>query len=460
MLRYLGNLPIYFKTLKDMNKLIIVFLCVFFGSNTIAQKTKYNLMFDQGQVALSEKQKEEIKKILTWIKPKEVVSIFPLTYDTNFDRLFFPRNAKSQADQVMLYAKSIGFEPEGTPRNFPSTYKGLSVCVNVSYNVPKPKNLLSEIFPEKPSQYFIIDPKKDTFIIGNEGTKLLFEAGSLISSKKVKVELKEFYGVGDLIKNGLPTSSNGNLIETGGSIYLNATAHDNEKAQVKINANKGVTVDFTIGKSDPEMEIFVKDPRYPNQMNWVLPRNKSSITESWQMTETILNAEKSIQSEKVFNSKEEWEAYLKMKKEAEAQKQKNDEAKRLIQKKNNEVKRLAQNKMNSKLKLYNFGYINCDKFINEPMIPFFVESDQNTIAEYYLVFNDVRGVMMGKVYNQQVNFGSVPKNKEATLIALSYIDKQAYLYRSTITTGSSTVSNIILKPVEESFLNEQLALLK
>ncbi|MBL4592399.1 MAG: hypothetical protein JKX68_01120 [Flavobacteriales bacterium] len=263
--------------------------------------------------------------------------------------------------------------------------------------------------------------------------------------------MKEFYALDDLIKNALPTSSNGKLIETGGSIYLNATENNNKKKQVKINPSIGVAIDFTIGKDDPEMEVFVKDPRYTNQVNWILPRAKrsSSIKKSWQMTETIYNADKTIRSEQVFHSKEEWEAHLQKRKEEKEQKRKEEE-----------IKQVTKNKMDSKLKIYNLGYINCDKFYNEPMTPFIVAADQKTIAEYYLVFKDVRGVMKGKLYNQQVNFGSVPKNKQATLVAVSFIDKQAYFFNSSINISSSEIPTIILKPVEESFLNQQLALLK
>ncbi|MFM6983870.1 MAG: hypothetical protein ACKOXF_07040 [Chitinophagaceae bacterium] len=65
------------------------------------------------------------------------------------------------------------------------------------------------LFPEKPSQFFVIDPLKDTLIIGKEGTRLLFKKGSLMSTKKVQIELKEFYQLGDYIKSGLATVSNG-----------------------------------------------------------------------------------------------------------------------------------------------------------------------------------------------------------------------------------------------------------
>ena len=433
-----------------MKKFIFSVLFIALMCHTFAQKTRYNLMFTKGQTELNNQQKEELQKITTWIKPEQTVSVFPLTYDSIYDRLYFPKNAKDQAEWIATYAQSIGFEIQNIPSNFPSSYKGLSVTVNITYSNPKLINALADLFPEKPSQFFVIDPNKDTMIIGNEGTKLLFESGSLMSKNKVKIELKEYYSLDDYIKGGLPTTSNGKMIETGGSIYLNATQDDNDKKQVKINPDKGVGVDFTIGKTEPDMEVFIKDLRYTDQVNWILPKKiQSKIRQSWQMTETIYNADGSVSSEEVFRSKEEWEAHLKAQQEAAAKKQKEQE-----------IKTTTQNKMDSKLKIYDLGYINCDRFPNESLAPLMVAADEKTTAEYYLVFTDIRGVMHGQVYNNHVKFGGVPTAREGQLIAVSFIDKQAYYFKCTVKAGKMNVPKVMLEPVEESFLNEQLALLK
>ena len=435
-----------------MKNLIFVTLFTILTCQITAQKSRFNLTFTPGQTELTNEQKESIKKIKTWIKPNVSVSIFPLTYNEKSDKIFFAKNARDYANQIVKYAQSIDFEVLGIARNFPSGYRGISVSVNVEYKDPKRINDLAELFPEKPSQFFIIDPNKDTMIIGNEGTKLLFEANSLLCATNVKIELKEFYGMGDYIKSGLPTTSNGQLIETGGSIYLDATAENNPKKKVKINSNKGVAVDFTIGKSDPDMEIFVKDKRFPDRINWVRPnqpRQSMKRKSSWRMTETLLNADGSIKSKQVFTSKAAWEAHL--------QKRKEDEEKRVQDRK---IVQKTQQKMASKLKVYNLGFINCDKFPDEPLMAYNIPADQERAATYYLVFKDVRGVMQGHIRDQQVHFGSVPKNKAATLIVMSYNEKQAYFYNTDLNLGNSTTPKINLKPVKESFLNAQLALLK
>ena len=115
------------------------------------------------------------------------------------------------------------------------------------------------------------------------------------------------------------------------------------------------------------------------------------------------------------------------------------------------------------LQLYNFGFINCDRFIDEPQKPFMVNLDEtniNTTANYYLVFNDIRGVITGSTSAKELSFGEVPVNKQATLIAISFEGSQAYYFSSLVTTGSKSNLKVSLKPVDEKFINGELAKLK
>ena len=460
-----------------MKKWIIFLMFIVFINNTIAQETRYNLLFKHGQTELTEEQKGQISNIARSIKDGARVMVYPLVYDSIFDHLVYEVNAKDQASEIVKFAKTIGFELLRTPVNFPSTYRGRSVGVNMKYN--KPKNIvtpdtepkivsysLKNHYPEKPSQYFIINPNKDTLIVVKEGTKLFFEAGSLMSTQKVQIELKEFYSLEDYMKSGLPSVSNGKMIETGGCIYLNATKREPGGQQVNINPNKGIGTDFRLGKDDPKMQIFVKDPRSTNKMNWILPP-KRMIKEDWEMTETILDINGKSISQKKYTSKVEWEQHVRdeERQAADAKRQLEKEQREAAEEQRKEAIRSEmqakiQNKMDSKLKVYNLGYINCDKFFNEAMSPFTIAADEKTSAEYYLIYNDIRGVMKGIVNNSKVEFGVVPSNRKATLIAVSFIDKQAYYDKCTILSGSIEIPKIALKPVDESFLNHQLSLFK
>jgi hypothetical protein len=431
-----------------------------------AQEIKHNVLFRPGQTQLTDKQKKDFLDFSKTLNDGKRVIVFPLTYDSIFDHLTYARSAKNQAEKLAEYAKTIGFELLGIPGNFPSAYRGVSVSVNMKYTkpqeslsdetVPEPVSTsLKNHYPEKPSQYFVIDPNRDTVIIGNEGTRLFFESGSLMSAKKVQIELKEFYSLGDYMKNALPTISNGKMILTGGSIYLNAIENNSSKKRVNINQDKGVAAEFKLGKDDPDMQIFVKDSR-SGKVNWVLPV-KPSQKEDWEMTEVLLDEKRNIIWEKKYTSKEAWEKHLKEEEQIAIEEKKQEKEAR----EKAAASILTRNNMNEKLKIYNLGYINCDKFPNEPMTPYTITADEKmSNAEYYLIYSDIRGVMTGYTINKVVSFGSVPIGRGATLIAVSFIGKQAYYFKSAIRIDGKPVPKISLKPVDESFLNQELASLK
>lgn len=423
-------------------------LCLLSAIAMHAQDNKYNIVFKPDQTTLGEQQKKEISFIASRLMEGESILLYPLAYDSIMDIYKFTSASKTQAQAIADYATSIGFVTTGFPRNFPSGYSGMSVGVGLRFTQTPLASANYGLFPEKPSQFFVINPLKDTLIIGKEGTRLLFKAGSLMSPKKVKIELKEFYQLGDYIKSGLPTVSNGQMLQTGGSLYLNATENDDAKKTVKIQPQIGVQVDFTMGKNDTTMQVFIKDPAKPNQLNWILPSRRVSKT-SWEITETVLDADGNVVSEETFHSKEEWDKH---------REEKEKERKAAV--KAAEIKAETSQKMDSKLKIYDLGYINCDKFYDEPTMPLIVTADSKYNAQYYVVYSDIRGVMKGETTSGSVHFGSVAKNREAVLIAVSIVDKQSYFFKCKLGAGGKLEKKIALSPVDDNFLNQELALLK
>jgi hypothetical protein len=410
--------------------------------NATAQSARHNLLFKQGQTKISSEQERQLTELAASLDDGDRVTVYPLTYDSVFDRLVYSTIARQQAAEIVSFTESIGFEHQGTPINFPSAYSGISVGVIIKYerpdfNVwiePKSVNTLRGQSPPKTAQYFVIDPKRDTVITGDEGTKLLFEAGSLLSNEPVRIELREFYALGDLMKNDLPTVSNGRMIQTAGSIYLNATKNADSNTPVKLNQNKGVGIQFSAA-TDPGMQIFVKDP-LSRETNWILPEDRPA--EDWQMTWTLLDPDGSIVDQQTFMSREAWEQHLK----------------------NREADAKADEVSRDQLRAYGFGFINCDKFYDAPMVSLALPVDRSTLADHYLVYKNVRGVVKGALHRGEVDFGSVPANIPALLIAVSFFEGQAYYFESTITAGSDEQPVIDLQPVEHAFVYQQLALLK
>jgi len=411
-----------------------------------AQKKTFNIYFKHNQVQLSLEQEKQLQDIGGKTKAEELVTIFPLTYDSIYKTYFFAKVADKQAAEIARYSRTIGFRVLSSPANFPSGFKGRSYSVNMKIIDHVIVEVKSKNFAPKPSQFFMIDPKRDTLITGNEGTKLHFPIGCLLTKSKAMVELKEYYAMADYVKYGLPTISNGKLIETGGVIYLNVKEATGSKKPVNINPNKGIGAEFTLGKKKTDMKVFIKDPS-SSDMNWEL-QDSFKRKGTWQMTETIYDSDDNIISEITYNSKEEWEKHLK-----------DVEKKEILQKQ----AVVNKGKSDNMLQIYNLGFINCDRFINEPQKPFMVnltEENKNSAANYYLVFNDIRGVMNGSSTDKEVSFSSVPVNKKATLIAVSFEGSQAYYFSTEIMTGKSSNLKINLMPVEEKFIHSELAKLK
>lgn len=432
----------------------------------------FTVEFKPGQTTLGDKQKQAVNEAASKLKDGAVATFLPLVYDSTYDQYKFTQNAKEQAQAIADYAATCGFKLIGMPRNFPSSFSGLSIGVNMRYSkpaemtaqtqIPAPKpETLDAHYPDKPSQFFIINPLRDTVVYGLEGTKLQFKAGSLLSKKPVKVELKEYYKLEDYLKNGLTTSSNGQLIQSGGSIYLNAKDNNNNARQIGIDQKIGVGVDFTMGKSDTAMLIFIKDPKVNDRINWVLPKTRQ-IVETWQMTETVIGPDGKVISKKNYN-KEEWAKHQEEEKakEEEARKKAEEERKKAEEESRLQTARNTTDmNMQSKLRIYDLGYINCDKFYKEPKTSIQFAADTLIGTEYYLVYTDIRGILKGDVSGKDVFFEDISQNRTATLLVVSIVNKQAYFFTCQIDPLSKSKPKIKLVAVSDAYLDQQLAVLK
>ena len=432
-----------------MKKLILAPLLLCLVLTTSAQHSRHNIIFDLGQTELDFSLENEIKKLLQPLNEGQYMTLFPLTFDSLHNRLTYAKNAKSQAEAIREFIKSMQFEVTDLVSNFPSAYRGMSVSITVTLHIPglDPPTTLASHYPEKPSQFFVIDPDKDTIIVGEEGTTLYFKAGVLLCQNKVEVELKEYYGLDDYLKSGLQTASNGQMIETGGTIYLDAVDEISKK-KVSINQGEGIGIDFTIGKDNPEMQIFVKDPRSSGSINWILPP-KPTYTKRFRVTFSSYDVQSGKRITKVFNSEKEWDEF-KRQLELEAEKKR----------KEYEVKVATRKSMEGKLSVLELGFINCDRFYNEPMQPLQLTADPENPAEYYLIFKDVRGVMKGRISDGKVQFGSVPRFKQCTLIAVSISEDSTYFYKDSFEIGAEKPKAVQLTLTDEAYVNQQLALLK
>lgn len=309
---------------------------------------------------------------------------------------------------------------------------------------------------EKPQKYIASSTEPST-ITGNKGTIIHLNPedletidGSKLGSD-IEVELMELHDNSSLILNNSPTTSNGKILVTGGAYYINMKS---DGKQLQLKQNTGLDVEFPkITKG--EMALFLGERDSLDQVNWIqtndkfVSKNLSTPEEPEKKTKYIkktsneldaifgyIDGEDSIvETNEEEVSKEEYEQYLKKKEEIE-----------------------TCIKTYEATKVLNFGWINCDRFYNDPREQFPIQLTVNNpdirSARFYLVFNNINSMMQSSYFNIQkeaVRFENIPENEEVTILAISASGDKPMLYKKKITTGRVNKLEVAF---EETTINE------
>lgn len=130
-----------------------------------------------------------------------------------------------------------------------------------------------------PTQLFEINPNKDTVIETMGGIVFAIPAGAFVNAKDpMTVEIREALTPMDIMKSGLSTTSNGELLETGGMFYINArNASPNGEGgrgetSLQINPDKPVYANVPTNEIRPGMQLFEGERTADGGINWVNPQ--------------------------------------------------------------------------------------------------------------------------------------------------------------------------------------------
>ncbi|WPO77530.1 hypothetical protein [Flavobacterium sp. KACC 22761] len=154
-------------------------------------------------------------------------------------------------------------------------------------NVAENKKLLSDFFikNDKKPQFFLINNQKDTTILCAEKTKITIKANSFVLLKtgkeataKIKISVKEYYSISDMILGGLSTTSNGKLLETGGMLHIAATANG-EKCDLR--KGKNMEIAFPKKGNKDGMQLF-NGIWQKNQINWIVDKSSFDLSETFE----------------------------------------------------------------------------------------------------------------------------------------------------------------------------------
>ena len=128
-----------------------------------------------------------------------------------------------------------------------------------------------------PTTHYAIDTNQDTTLVGKSGTKLHIYKNSFVDSDglpfqgNVNVELREATTKEDILLGKMFTVSDGNILESGGMIYVQAKS---ETGNLKLAENKVIDVEMRADQIKDFMQIYSAEfDSSTNQFNWVKPSN-------------------------------------------------------------------------------------------------------------------------------------------------------------------------------------------
>lgn len=147
----------------------------------------------------------------------------------------------------------------------------------------KDNSLKPWYFNDQPEQVFTIDNTQDQTVVGKNGVKVFFPAGCLATNnpaQPVTIKLKEYTRLVDMLLANISTTSNGELIETGGTVDV--TAFDSEGNKLELKQASEIQLSFPTAKPLPGMQTFIGDRSADGSVNWQVAggAKTSSITNS------------------------------------------------------------------------------------------------------------------------------------------------------------------------------------
>jgi outer membrane protein OmpA-like peptidoglycan-associated protein len=237
-LRSMGN-P---KTMKK----IVLSLSLVAGATTFAQtanQTSLSIYFAKDSYDLSDASMQLLDSLRTSVTdPAEELLLLGHT-DSDASVAYNKELSLNRTRAVQNYLFDhdfhnrihIDWKGEAKPvnGNMNETEKTLNRRVEVVRNYKDPNNFVERF--KKPAETFVINPNRDTLIVGREGTRIFIPAGSFRTKDPnvpIEIQLTEFYKMSDFVLNDLSTTTTINeLLESGGTINIEAFS-GNEKLEL------------------------------------------------------------------------------------------------------------------------------------------------------------------------------------------------------------------------------------
>lgn len=334
-------------------------------------------------------------------------------------------------------------------------------------------------------QRFCIDVERDTFLVGEKGTIVHYKANTIKSSKVkcpcLTIELNEYFDKADLILNNLTTTSDGDVLQSGGMIKLSGYC-DSEPYSLK--PSEFLTVMVPADTILPDMRLFSADRKNSKDyLNWQIDTADMGGLEffDWDgmrwacglgVKESTAKCPFFFCQIKHFFTKL-WNLDFRRKyNPADRMNNRQSDRERAIIKKydfkeQDLLSALQTSKENSKkdvlkyymYKNYSWEYRNIDRY--EPGIDFItfkVTNKPDTSTDIKIIYKNTKTVVPSFEKKSSYIFEKIENNVPIWVVGLRYINEEIYLALLATNTGQNTVT-IDFKKVTVDELKAQLKVL-
>lgn len=401
--------------------LLVILTPIFF----VAQKHKLsiihvNLSFDHNKKDFSNVVKSEIDSVWDMMKNGSEAE-FHLLSKKEKKKLSNDYKFKltiMRSDSVLAYLHRKRIAPKYTrlkTQYFENSRKVQFTSSNASYkSMIQKKGVISVVlekdtysrkyFQQSESSLFSsncnefkIYPDTEQVIYGNQGTVIRFPANcfstqGLVDVNEIQITLCEYYKIEDLLLSGLTTASANRIIETGGTIFIEAR-HKKKILHLK---------------TDHPIEIFFPSEldELKNGMKPFKGKSKDGLID-WDL-ELNGNVNKVKEGTPLFLGKEDVDGSSDWENQEWSEEGYYSETDGYL------------------MKVGKMGFINCDRFYDFPLkTDLIVSIDTDIKMSYRLVFEDVKSILPGYEYSPEgdMKFPDLPKGKQAMVIAYSISKK-------------------------------------
>jgi TonB family protein len=175
-------------------------------------------------------------------------------------------NSSLAADCTGVDSQAVIKIVESKRASYPKTQTEIAKNIPQSVTI---KSILQE-FDSKPLQEHNITGSNDTTIYFGEGTIIKIPSNAFVSKKtgqepkgKIRMVVKEFYSLSDILFANLTTTTKTEILETGGMIYINAYAGTDT-----LVLEKNVEIHFPFKDKIEGMQLFTGQRDTSNIMVW------------------------------------------------------------------------------------------------------------------------------------------------------------------------------------------------